>query len=63
MAVIYKPSHKFLGQNAVSIEYELRKLSQTLEEIEMVTNMNIFGRSLAFKQNKIYLPIFQKAIH
>ncbi len=41
---IYRPSHKFLGQNAVSIEYELRKLSQTLEEIEMVTNMNIFGR-------------------
>ena len=41
---IYRPSHKFLGQNAVSIEYELRKLSQTLEELEMVTNMNIFGR-------------------
>jgi hypothetical protein len=44
MTVIYRPSHKFLGQNAVSIEYELRKLSQTLEEIEMVANMNIFGR-------------------
>ena len=44
MTVIYSPSHKFLGQNAVSIEYELRKLSQTLEEIEMVANMNIFGR-------------------
>ena len=44
MAVIYKPSHKFLGQNAVSIEYELRKLSQSIEEIEMVANMNIFGR-------------------
>jgi hypothetical protein len=44
MTVIYRPSHKFLGQNAVSIEYELRKLSQSIEEIEMVANMNIFGR-------------------
>ena len=44
MTVIYRHSHKFLGQNAVSIEYELRKLSQTLEEIEMAANMNIFGR-------------------
>ncbi len=41
---IYKPSHRFLGQNAVSIEYELRKLSQTLEELQMITNMNMFGR-------------------
>jgi hypothetical protein len=44
MTVIYKPSHRFLGQNAVSIEYELRKLSQTLEELQMITNMNMFGR-------------------
>jgi hypothetical protein len=44
MTVVYKPSHRFLGQNAVSIEYELRKLSQTLEELQMITNMNIFGR-------------------
>ncbi len=41
---MYKPSHRFLGQNAVSIEYELRKLSQTLEELQMITNMNMFGR-------------------
>jgi hypothetical protein len=41
---MYRPSHKFLGQNAVSIEYELRKLSQTIEQMEMVANMNIFGR-------------------
>ena len=41
---LYRPSHKFLGQNAVSIEYELRKLSQTIEQMEMVANMNIFGR-------------------
>ena len=26
----YKPTHKMLGQNAQSIEYELRRLSQTL---------------------------------
>ncbi len=43
-STLYRPSHKFLGQNAVSIEYELRKLSQSIEEIEMVANMNIFGR-------------------
>ena len=43
-STFYRPSHKFLGQNAVSIEYELRKLSQSIEEIEMVANMNIFGR-------------------
>ena len=43
-STLYRPSHKFLGQNAVSIEYELRKLSQTIEQMEMVANMNIFGR-------------------
>ena len=43
-STLYRPSHKFLGQNAVSIEYELRKLSQTLEELQMITNMNMFGR-------------------
>ena len=45
-STLYRPSHKFLGQNAVSIEYELRKLSQSIEEIEMVANMNIFGRRI-----------------
>ena len=33
MAVTYRPSHKFLGQNSVSLEYELRKLSQKIETI------------------------------
>ena len=33
MAVTYRPSHKFLGQNSVSLEYELRKLSQKFETI------------------------------
>tara|TARA_Y100001951_G_scaffold27423_1_gene21332 strand:+ start:282 stop:446 length:165 start_codon:yes stop_codon:yes gene_type:complete len=31
---IYKPTHKFLGQNALSIDYELRKLSQKLQDLE-----------------------------
>ena len=47
MAVIYKPSHKFLGQNAVSIEYELRKLSQKLSDLDdqvSANRLNIFGK-------------------
>jgi|TARA_R100000808_G_C2151015_1_gene159933 hypothetical protein len=43
----YRPTHRFLGQNAVSIEYELRKLSQTLaaQVAEMDANrLGIFGR-------------------
>ena len=33
MAVTYRPTHTFLGQNSVSLEYELRKLSQKIETI------------------------------
>ena len=47
MAVVYKPTHKFLGQNAVSIEYELRKLSQALtaQRADMdATRLGIFGK-------------------
>ena len=33
MTVTYRPTHKFLGQNNVSLEYELRKLSQKIETI------------------------------
>tara|TARA_R110002051_G_C8461299_1_gene458439 strand:+ start:337 stop:609 length:273 start_codon:yes stop_codon:yes gene_type:complete len=33
MSVTYRPTHKFLGQNNVSLEYELRKLSQKIETI------------------------------
>jgi len=47
MAVIYKPSHKFLGQNAISIEYELRKLSQKLSDLDdevSANTLNIFGK-------------------
>lgn len=33
MTVTYRPTHKFLGQNGVSLEYELRKLSQKIEAI------------------------------
>jgi hypothetical protein len=47
MGVVYKPTHKMVGQNAISIEYELRKLSQTLAA--QVANMDanrlgIFGK-------------------
>ena len=47
MAVIYKPSHKFLGQNAISIEYELRKLPQKLSDLDdqvSANTLNIFGK-------------------
>tara|TARA_R110000803_G_scaffold45294_1_gene95495 strand:- start:209 stop:493 length:285 start_codon:yes stop_codon:yes gene_type:complete len=33
MAVTYRPTHQFVGQNSISIEYELRKLSQKFETI------------------------------
>jgi len=33
MSVTYRPTHKFLGQNNVSLEYELRKLSQKIDTI------------------------------
>ena len=33
MSVTYRPTHTFLGQNSVSLEYELRKLSQKIETI------------------------------
>jgi F0F1-type ATP synthase membrane subunit b/b' len=34
MAVVYKPTHKILGQNARSIEYELRKIAKKLADLE-----------------------------
>ena len=34
MPVVYKPTHKFLGRNARSIEYELRKIQEKLEDLE-----------------------------
>ena len=30
----YRPTHRFLGQNAVSIEYELRKIQEKLDDLE-----------------------------
>ena len=47
MPTVYKPSHRFLGQNAVSIEYELRKLSQALavQKADIDANrLEIFGK-------------------
>lgn len=34
MAVTYKPTHKMLGQDRRSIEYELRKIAEKLEDLE-----------------------------
>ena len=34
MPVIYKPTHRMLGQNARSIEYELRKIQEKLDDLE-----------------------------
>ena len=47
MSTIYKPTHRFLGQNALSIEYELRKLSQALavQKADIDANrLEIFGK-------------------
>ena len=46
-STLYRPSHKFLGQNAISIEYELRKLSQKLSDLDdqvSANTLNIFGK-------------------
>ena len=34
MAVVYKPTHKMLGQDRRSIEYELRKIAEKLDDLE-----------------------------
>ncbi len=34
MAVVYKPTHKMLGQDRRSIEYELRKIADKLADLE-----------------------------
>ena len=34
MTVVYKPTHKMMGQNARSIEYELRKIQEKLDDLE-----------------------------
>jgi hypothetical protein len=34
MPVVYKPTHKFVGPNASSIEYELRKIQEKLDDLE-----------------------------
>ena len=33
MPVVYKPTHKFVGPNASSIEYELRKIQEKLDDL------------------------------
>ena len=30
----YKPTHQFVGPNATSIEYELRKIQEKLDDLE-----------------------------
>ncbi len=32
--VEYKPTHRFVGPNATSIEYELRKIQEKLDDLE-----------------------------
>ena len=32
--VVYKPTHKFVGVNATSIAYELRKIQEKLDDLE-----------------------------
>ena len=47
MPVVYKPTHRFVGPNSTSIEYELRKLSQALtaQRADMDANrLGIFGK-------------------
>ena len=32
--VVYKPTHRLVGPNALSIEYELRKIQEKLDDLE-----------------------------
>ena len=44
---VYRPSHRMVGQTALSIEFELRKLAQKLEEMDSemdATRLGIFGK-------------------
>jgi hypothetical protein len=44
---VYKPTHRMVGQNSLSIEYELRKVSQKLAEIDANIDaafLGIFGK-------------------
>ncbi len=34
MPLVYKPTHKFVGANAQSIIYELRKIQEKLDDLE-----------------------------
>jgi len=34
MTVEYKPTHRFVGPSAQSIEYELRKIAEKLADLE-----------------------------
>ena len=34
MPVVYKPTHRFVGPNSTSIEYELRKIQEKLDALE-----------------------------
>ena len=34
MPVVYKPTHRFVGPNATSIDYELRMVQQKLDDLE-----------------------------
>jgi hypothetical protein len=44
MSVTYRPTHQFVGQNSISIEYELRKLSQ---KIDLISGIDSDIRSVA----------------
>ena len=34
MPGVYKPTHRFVGPNSTSIEYELRKIQEKLDDLE-----------------------------
>ena len=34
MPVVYKPTHRFVGPNSTSIESELRKIQEKLDDLE-----------------------------
>jgi len=47
MTVVYQPTRKMVGDNARSLEFELRKIQQKIQQMDSLIDanrLNIFGK-------------------
>jgi hypothetical protein len=47
MTVVYQPTRKMVGDNARSLEFELRKIQQKIQQMDNLIDanrLNIFGK-------------------